>query len=141
MRCLTETTGWIVPRQTEGICREIHRGAKNDSHTTQPLVSVKRGGVRCQQAAYLFTGRVFLIQHIKLPISRPRKISEPTASDTVSNTDPASVNTNTRSAFLKPSGCLQQTECNCLGVPRKPSLCKKKINRGKRKRQRTLCRI
>lgn len=42
MRCLTETRGWIVPRQTEGICREKQRGAKDHSaHITQQLMYIE----------------------------------------------------------------------------------------------------
>lgn len=91
MRCLTETTGWIVPRRTEGICRGERR---NDSARVprQPMC-VKEQTERAGRFSYLFTGWVFLMQHIKLPITRTRKRSEPTASDTVSTSEPVSAST------------------------------------------------
>lgn len=38
VRCLTETTGWIVLRQTEGICKA--RGGKNAAHGSACLAPV-----------------------------------------------------------------------------------------------------
>lgn len=70
-------------------------GSEKPLSTYHAAADVHREQMECAgDFSYLFTGRVFLIQHIKLPITRTRKRSKPTASDTVSTSEPVSVSTN-----------------------------------------------
>lgn len=100
----SETLGLIVPRSSEGICEKSEHGSLNLSWNQCLYVSsFSKNDIKGSRFFFLhlFVCGLFLMQHIRLPITRTSRKSNPTTRDTLRTTRPGSTHTHTNTHQIR----------------------------------------